>query len=217
MKKLLSIILISVILLSVLIIPLNFSYKISPNELSPLPGLQRVEHQEGVCELRLPLEAQAVDEVTGRRALHHPCHGYPLLHAEAEEPPDGVDQAPPVGFPPRHAPPVAEGQGSIHENQLDTGIVFDEAARGLVELGLPPDVDDAFHPLPFGGVGERERLGLQEEPAPRGHGVDQGADDCVPPRGEGEHMAAGVGPRHLAEGLPLRHGVYGHLIPDAGG
>ena len=33
MKKLLSIILISVILLSVLIVPLNFSYKISPNEL----------------------------------------------------------------------------------------------------------------------------------------------------------------------------------------
>lgn len=33
MKKLLSIILISVILLSVLIIPCNFGYKISPNEL----------------------------------------------------------------------------------------------------------------------------------------------------------------------------------------
>ena len=33
MKKLLSIILISVVLLSVLIIPHNFRYKISPNEL----------------------------------------------------------------------------------------------------------------------------------------------------------------------------------------
>ena len=33
MKKILSIILISVILLSVLIIPYNFRYKISPNEL----------------------------------------------------------------------------------------------------------------------------------------------------------------------------------------
>ena len=33
MKKLLSIILISVILLSVLIVPYNFRYKVSPNEL----------------------------------------------------------------------------------------------------------------------------------------------------------------------------------------
>ncbi|MBA7616598.1 hypothetical protein ES703_23895 [subsurface metagenome] len=33
MKKILSIILISAVLLSVLIIPCNFSYKVSPNEL----------------------------------------------------------------------------------------------------------------------------------------------------------------------------------------